>query len=494
MTNRLRCAIARRVRSWSSLGGRLLGTAVLLAASVVVQARADVDARGGPAPVTREAIVLTLHGAIGPVSARLVERTLRDARTRGAALVVLTLDTPGGLDAATRVIVQAILASDVPVATWVGPQGARAASAGTFVLLASHVAAMAPATTVGAATPVALGGRGAPGRPADGPGAGAGNDRARDADGDAGTRGAPRDAMTHKQVNDAAAFVRGLAARHERNADWAERAVREAATLTARDAVAQRVADLVVDDVPELLERIDGRTVRAAAGPVTLSTRGLGLVERAPSAGDRLLAAIANPSVALLLMTIGVYGLLFEFASPGFGLGGTVGAIALLLGLFALQMLPFEGAGLALLALGAALLVAEVLSPTFGVLGLGGAIALGAGALMLFDRDVPALAVPWPLAAALAVGALVAAIGTAAMALRVRGRPSVDGAGDLVGATGEVVSVDEDAAWAQVRGQHWRVAASAPLAAGQRVRVTGARGLVLDVSAEPDLAAPAQEA
>ena len=195
MTNRLRCAIARRVRSWSSLGGRLLGTAVLLAASVVVQARADVDARGGPAPVTREAIVLTLHGAIGPVSARLVERTLRDARTRGAALVVLTLDTPGGLDAATRVIVQAILASDVPVATWVGPQGARAASAGTFVLLASHVAAMAPATTVGAATPVALGGRGAPGRPADGPGAGAGNDRARDADGDAGTLPWPRTSM-----------------------------------------------------------------------------------------------------------------------------------------------------------------------------------------------------------------------------------------------------------------------------------------------------------
>ena len=302
------------------------------------------------------------------------------AQAQGAPLVLIELDTPGGLDSSMRQIIQAILASPVPVAVYVSPTGARAASAGTYILYAAHVAAMAPSTTLGAATPVAIGMPGSerkPGAPAD------------SASAASGARAGSFDAMTAKQVHDAAAFIRGLAQQRGRNAEWAERAVREAVSLTASEALRDKVIDVVAADVPELLAKIDGRTVRVPAGEVTLATRGLAVQVLLPDWRQRLLAVIANPSFALILMMIGIYGLIFEFSSPGFGVAGIIGAICLLLALFALQMLPVNYAGLALLVLGLALLAAELVSPSFGVLGIGGIIAFIAGGVLLFDTDVP---------------------------------------------------------------------------------------------------------
>ncbi|MEO8525540.1 MAG: nodulation protein NfeD, partial [Caldimonas sp.] len=337
------------------------------------QAAVSADSASVSAPV----VVLKLQDAIGPASADHFVRALDKAQKTGKVLVVLELDTPGGLDGSMRQMIQAILASSVPVVTWVAPSGARAASAGTYILYASHVAAMAPSTTLGAATPVAIGmpGSGDGAQPAPGS-AGKG------ASGAASGAEAAHDVMAAKRVNDAAAYIRGLAQLRSRNAVWAERAVREAVSLTAQEALQQDVIDVVAADVPELLAKIDGRRVRLSAGEVTLATRGLAWEQVVPDWRHRLLSVIANPSFALILMMIGVYGLLFEFSSPSFGVAGVVGAICLFLGLFALQLLPINYAGLGLLLVGIALMAAEVVTPTFGALGIGGVAAFVAGGIM----------------------------------------------------------------------------------------------------------------
>lgn len=414
-------------------------------------------------------LVLQLHDAIGPGSADYVLSGLRQAREQGAPLVVLEIDTPGGLDSAMREIIQAMLASPVPVVVYVSPEGARAASAGTYILYAAQIAAMAPATTLGAATPVEIG-------------IGGGEHPAAAGSAASGAKPEqPADAMTAKRVNDAAAFIRGLAQKHGRNAQWAERAVREAVSLTAAEALKDNVIDVVAVDVPDLLAQIDGRKVRVGDKEQTLHTRGLATQVLLPDWRQRLMSVIANPSLALVLMMIGIYGLIFEFASPGFGVAGIAGAICLLLGLYALQMLPVNYAGLGLLLLGMVLLAAELHAPSFGALGAGGIVAFIAGGVLLFDTGQPGFGVPLWLILMLAASSAIIVLLGGSMAMRARRRPVVSGLDDLVGLRGEIVHVDGARAWAHLRGESWEVHSASALQVGQAVRVSGRDGLLLEV-------------
>lgn len=481
-----------------------LGALACIAASAAwaTQAAAAPPAVAASAP--GPALVLEVSDAIGPASADYIVRGLGRARERGASLAVIQLDTPGGLDTSMRTIVQAILASPVPVAVYVAPEGARAASAGTYILYAAHVAAMAPATTLGAATPVAIGlptpvpeRKPAPEPAGDQPDPG----RTQGEPANGGTPGngaerappplAPADAMAAKQVHDAAAFIRGLAQQHGRNAAWAERAVREAVSLTAAEAQREKVIDLVAADLADLLRQAHGRTVHTHDGPRTLTTRDAPVERLLPDWRQRLLSVIANPSFALVLLMLGIYGLIFEFSSPGFGVPGTVGAICLLLAMFALQLLPVNYAGLGLLVLGVALMAAELMSPSFGVLGVGGIVAFVAGAVLLFDRDIPGFGVPLPLIFGLALTSAAAVALGGGMALRARRRPVLCGREELQGAEGVVLGTDSEGDgagtghWTLVHGERWQVVSDERLAPGQRVRVAASDGLVLHVQRAP---------
>jgi membrane-bound serine protease (ClpP class) len=429
---------------------------------------------------SQSVVVLPLTGAIGPAGADFVSRGIARAEKDNAQLIVLRMDTPGGLDASMRLIIKSILSSSIPVASFVGPSGARAASAGTYILYASHIAAMAPGTNLGAATPVqiGIGDQGNPKQPRTSE-----KDRAREKSGKAETPSeATQNPMTQKQVNDAAAYIRGLAQMRGRNAEWAERAVREAVSLSADEAQERKVVDLIARDVPDLLHKLNGRKIGMPGGERVLNTADAQVVSMEPDWKTRFLSVITDPSVALILMMIGIYGLFFEFYNPGFVLPGVVGAICLLLALFALQMLPVNYAGLALIFLGLAFMLAEAFLPSFGVLGIGGVIAFALGAVMLIDTDIPGFGIPLPLIAGLAAVSALFIFFVAAMALKARRRPVVSGEEQLLGSVGIALDDIQSEGWARIHGEHWKVRTAVPLKRDQRVQVLARDGLVLAVA------------
>jgi membrane-bound serine protease (ClpP class) len=439
-----------------------------------------------------QATVLEINGAIGPATSRYVVHGLDAAQKAGSRLVILEVDTPGGLDTSMRDIIRAILASPVPVVTYVSPSGARAASAGTYILYASHIAAMAPATNLGAATPVSIGGEpppetnptpapnptAAPG-PTAPPGSAKTSSPAPNETPPAAEPPQPATAMERKVINDAVAYIRGLAELRGRNADWAERAVRGAASLSATAALQQKVIDVVARDIPDLLTQIDGREVKIGDRPMKLATRDLAIQHVKPDWRTELLAIITHPTVAYGLMLIGIYGLLLEGYNPGVMLPGVAGTICLLVALFAFQILSVNYAGLALVALGVGMIIAEFFFPTFGSLGLGGLIAFVVGSLILFDTDVPGMNVTLPLIAAIAtVGGLVV-LGIAYIAARSMRRPVVTGVQGMIGDSAEVLQGFTSTGRVRYRGELWNAHSDSELSTGQIARIVKVEGLTL---------------
>jgi membrane-bound serine protease (ClpP class) len=476
---------AARLAAWAAL---IVGACLLLvpgAARLLAQP-----------PAERPVLLLDIKGAIGVVSAEQLTKALQRAATTGAQALIVRLDTPGGLLSSTRDMIHAILASPVPVVMYVAPNGSRAASAGTYLMYAAQVAAMAPSTHLGAATPISLSPGGLPGSPPPpqepAPGKESqgkenqGKDKPPPADG--------KTAQERKAINDAVAYIRSLAELRNRNADWAEKAVREAATLTASAALREGVIDIIAGDVADLLTQVDGRMVKIPAGEVRLETKGRQVIELKPDWKTEIMQVISDPNVALILMTIGIYGILFEFWHPGTLVPGVIGAICLIVALAAFSMLPVNYAGLALLLLGIALMVAEAFLPSFGVVGLGGIAAFAIGALFLFDpdqADIPIQA-SWPVIAGLTALSAAFSLGALSLALKARRRPVLTGAEEMLGAVGEVVHWAGGQGRVHVHGEIWAAQSGAMLAAGRKVRVTGRTGLVLTV--EPSHERPLAQA
>jgi membrane-bound serine protease (ClpP class) len=435
---------------------------VFLLVAIPLRAEPQADRAGRPAGVVMQ---FDLDGPIGPASSDFAARSLDRAWERNARLVVIRMDTPGGLDTAMREIIKKILVSPVPVAAFVAPSGARAASAGTYILYASHIAAMAPGTNVGAATPVSIGGP-TPGEPEP-------RDRK-----DRKRSPGLGDAMSRKMVNDAVAYLRGLAKLRGRNADWAEKAVREAASLPADDALAMKVIDLVAADVPDLLRRLEGRKVEVLGRTMTLELTGAPLEIAEPDWRSRLLAAITNPNVAYILMLVGLYGLILEFSHPGAVLPGAVGAISLMLALYAFQVLPINYAGLGLLLLGIALMVAEAFAPSFGALGIGGAVAFVIGSVMLMDA-APGFGIDPAVIAAFALSSLLFFGLVLGFVIRARRRPVVTGREELIGAVGVALEDFTDAGKIRIHGEIWNARTNTPVRKDERVCVKKMDGLTL---------------
>jgi membrane-bound serine protease (ClpP class) len=453
----------------------LLATvAALVAALVAAPYAAPASAAEGPA---KRAVVLDVDGVIGPAMADYIVREIKAATPSDTGLIVLRMNTPGGLDTSMRQIVSAILASPVPVATYVAPSGARAASAGTYIAYASAIAAMAPGTNIGAATPVQLGGGSFLPGGSDQKPQGKSTDKSTD------KSGTPADTETRKITNDAIAYIRGLATLNNRNADWAADAVRSAVSVPASEALSLHVVDAVATDVPDLLRQIDGKTVTVNSKPAQLATAGLRVVNVPQDWRTELFGLITNPDVAFILMLIGIYGLILEFFNPGAVAPGLIGAISLLVALYALAFIPINYAGVALVILGIGLMLAEVHIGAFGALGVGGIAAFVIGALMMFPARGTGFTLSWGVVIGAALGSAALILLALATLLRSRKRPVVTGSEALIGAEGEAVSWDGAEGRVRVQGEIWRARADAPFAAGAPVKVLKRDGLILSVEA-----------
>ncbi len=413
-----------------------------------------------------KAYLVEIDGAIGPVTQELIKRGIDNAEAEGADMVIIQMNTPGGLDHSMREIIKAILGAHIPVITYISPQGSRAASAGTYILYASHIAAMAPATNLGAATPVQIGGL--PKVP---------GDPSRDKGEQKGNEG--KTSMEKKIINDAAAYIRGLARLRGRNEIWAEQAVRQAASLTAEVALEKNVIDIVADDLSALLKQLDGRQIDVKGQTITLDTDALIIERISPDWRSNLLAIITNPNIAYLLMLVGIYGLLIEFSNPGVILPGVVGSICLLLALYAFQVLPINYAGLALLGMGLVFIISEIFVSSGGILGMGGVVAFTVGSIMLFDDEYIAVSLP------LIGGTALVAAGFMLWILNrfstLRHRQVVSGAEYMIGRTGTVLADFTGRGRVEIDGESWLADTAVAVSAGQKIRISAMNKLVLKI-------------
>lgn len=443
---------------------RLPGLAALIIAFCMLSVTAFAqDALSGDASIWK----VDIKGAVGPATADHVVRGIEQAQLAGANMVILQIDTPGGLDASMRTMIKAILSSNIPIVGYVSPAGARAASAGTYILYACHVAAMAPATNLGAATPVQIGAPTMPKAPTgeqeEQPGA------------------EPGSAMERKIINDAVAYIQSLAELRGRNAEWATRAVREGASLPAEQALEEGVIDIVAADTGNLLTQLDGRTVDLGDATVKLDTQNSAIYTLPMDWRSEFLAVITDPNVAYLLMMVGIYGLIIEFYNPGLGVPGVLGAVCLLLALYAFQVLPVSYAGLGLILLGVALMTAEAFAPSFGILGLGGIVAFVIGSIFLMDTDVPGYQIAMPMIFAFATFSAGILVFGLSLIIKARRQAVVTGLHHLVGAVTTVESLHGNNALVRLEGELWHVDSDADLQVGDAVSVTAADGVVLQV-------------
>ncbi len=444
---------------------------------------------------------IDIKGAIGPATSDYFSRAMEKARAMGASAIVVRMDTPGGLSTAMRSIIQDIITAPAPVITYVTPGGARAASAGTYILYASHVAAMAPGTNLGAATPVPMksplpGGGGSPKKDKgktdkdkkdakadkkDGKKDAKADKDKKDKDEDKDKAPAAGDASSRKAINDARAYIRSLAQMRGRNVEWAEKAVSEAASLSSEEALKANVIDLIADDLADLLIKADGRVVKLPAGETKVATKGAIVRDIPPDWRARLLAIITNPNIAYLLLLAGIYGIMFEFYNPGIIFSGVFGAICLVLAFYALHVLPVNYAGVALIILGVAFMAAEVMMPSFGALGFGGIVALAIGSVILIDTEAPGFGISWVVIGSVVAASAVISFTVLAMAARAWKLPVVSGAEAMIEAPARVLDWDGTEGHVRVRGEVWQARADSTFAAGEEVRVTAMDGLVLQV-------------
>lgn len=426
---------------------------------------------------------LDITGPIGPGTSDFIVTEIQQAQIEQPAFVLMTLDTPGGLYSATRDIISAMLASNIPIVTYVAPSGARAASAGTYIMYASHVAAMAPGTHLGAATPVQLGGSILP--DADKPdekNTPGTSDTTTDDNEPSADAAEKSTAMDQKTLNDAIAYIRSLAQLRGRNADWAELAVRDAATLTASEALAEKVIELIAADESALLVALNGREISLGDSRYVFASNQLTSELRQPDWRQRFIMIISNPNIAYLLMLVGIYGLLLEFYSPGFGVSGVIGAICLLLALMAMQMLPFSTIGLALLGLGLALMVAEALAPSFGILGGGGLVAFVLGSVLLFDTPDQAFRIAWPVIGAFALVTLGLIVVIVRLIIKQRHAQPVSGYQAMIGSEGIALTDIAPTGSVMLQGERWQATSQEPIAARQAVVVLAVHNLTLTVA------------